>query len=328
MSKNNICLIIPYFGKCPNHLSLFLKSCDLNKNFVDILFFTDLKTPAHVPENVIFHNFSLEEFNQLASKKLNITIKINWYYKLVDFKPAFGYLFSAYIEEYQYWGHGDIDLIYGNLSHFLTPLIGYYDLISVQKNYISGPFCLFRNTTYLNTLFKKSVSYPNVYTTNSLQQFDECSSLWKKLNQGISILEIDDLESMTYIVKKESLANNIVCYFETLIKEFLGNEDYIVWNNKTIKDNNGVQYMIYHYVGEKNKNSFYIPKWKNIPDKVYFDKHGAFTEKLWLKKKYKQVVCMSRYFLTFWIKKIHFTKKSIMNITRNMYYRFKPNANL
>jgi len=323
MSNNKICVIIPYFGNWSNYLPLFLKSCHLNKDIIDVLFFTDLKTPAHVPENVKFHYLTLNNFNELASRKLNIIVKVNWHYKLVDFKPSFGFLFSEYIKEYKYWGHGDIDLIYGNLQRFLNPLIDQYDIISIQKNYISGPFCLFKNTENINTLFKKSKSFPAVYTSNNLLQFDECSSLWKELNQGLSIFEIDDLESITHIIKKESLASNIICHFETLIKEFLNHKDYIVWESKNIKDNNGIYYMIYHYVGEKNKNCFYIPKWKELPNKIYFDKHGPFKESIWQKKEYKLVISFYRYFMNFLNRTSKLIKDKAMNTARNTYYRFK-----
>ena len=36
-------------------------------------------------------------------------------YKLCDFKPAYGFIFGEYLKEYDYWGHCDIDIVWGDL---------------------------------------------------------------------------------------------------------------------------------------------------------------------------------------------------------------------
>ncbi len=41
-------------------------------------------------------------------------------YKLVDFRPAFGELFSEYLLQYDFWGHCDLDVIFGDIRAFVT----------------------------------------------------------------------------------------------------------------------------------------------------------------------------------------------------------------
>ena len=46
-----VVLITMYFGKLPNYFSLFLKSCEKNKDF-NWLIFTDDNTNYNYPKNV------------------------------------------------------------------------------------------------------------------------------------------------------------------------------------------------------------------------------------------------------------------------------------
>ena len=46
-----VALIVLYFGKLPNYFSLFLKSCEVNKDFTWLIF-TDDETEFNYPENV------------------------------------------------------------------------------------------------------------------------------------------------------------------------------------------------------------------------------------------------------------------------------------
>ena len=115
----SVCFVIPYFGKeFPNYFSHFLKSARWN-NTVDFIFFTDIPGQINF-ENIKFIAFNLDQFNSLASEKLNIDVNISEGYKLCDFKPAYGFLFRELVEGYDFWGHGDVDVIYGNIRNFIS----------------------------------------------------------------------------------------------------------------------------------------------------------------------------------------------------------------
>jgi hypothetical protein len=171
--QNQICIIIPYFGHWPAWIEYFFASCIYNKT-IDWLFFTDCKIPTIQAPNLFFIDFSLKEFNSLVRTKLNLNTEINNAYKLCDFKPAYGMLFSEQIRDYEFWGYGDLDLIYGNISEFLSPvLLKDFDIISNHNNFITGHFCILRNTPKIIHLFKTGNTFKKIFTRNAYFGFDE-----------------------------------------------------------------------------------------------------------------------------------------------------------
>ena len=47
----------------------------------------------------------------------------------------FGHIFSDYLVGYDFWGYGDIDLIYGNISKFITrDMLEQFDCIRCRKD--------------------------------------------------------------------------------------------------------------------------------------------------------------------------------------------------
>lgn len=64
MKKYTSCFVIPYFGKLPSNIEIFLKTCEYNKNF-NWLLFTDDKTKYQYPNNV---------FDEWPDKIVNINI--------------------------------------------------------------------------------------------------------------------------------------------------------------------------------------------------------------------------------------------------------------
>ena len=64
---DKICLIMPYFGKWPRWFDIYMETCRHNP-MIDWIFFTDCKIPKSHPKNVKFFRFSLEKFNELATK--------------------------------------------------------------------------------------------------------------------------------------------------------------------------------------------------------------------------------------------------------------------
>ena len=157
-----ILIIIPYFGTWPLWIKYFLQSCAYNSS-IHWLLYTDCTKPTHYPNNIRFESKNLDDFNTLASEKLDFGIEINYPYKICDLKPAFGQIFSDYLDDYDFWGYADLDLIFGNISSFLTDdLLEMYDVISVRENYLAGHFTLYRNTGIINDLYTKSNKYKQI----------------------------------------------------------------------------------------------------------------------------------------------------------------------
>ena len=139
-----IAIIIPYFGQWPPWMELYLYSCSRNPT-IDILFFTDCPSPGDT-EHVKFHSTTFDECCKRAASLLNVRFAPHRPYKLCDLRPFYGYLHRQELAGYDFWGFGDIDLVYGDLSGFVNDCaLDRYDILSTHADRISGHFCLLRN---------------------------------------------------------------------------------------------------------------------------------------------------------------------------------------
>ena len=104
----------------------------------------NMKRNLHKPQNVKLIFKTLEEISAAASEKLGFVVNINYPYKLCDFKPAYGFLFPELIKGYDFWGHGDIDVVYGNIRDFITDeVMQGFDIISPRPDWVPGLFFAF-----------------------------------------------------------------------------------------------------------------------------------------------------------------------------------------
>jgi len=106
-----LALINVFMGDFPWFFDYFIKSCSHNPS-VDFFVFCDKPYGKEIPKNVKLLNLTIEQFNVLASSKLKLNISIKNAYKLCDFKPAYGLIFSEYLIGYDFWGMCDIDIIF------------------------------------------------------------------------------------------------------------------------------------------------------------------------------------------------------------------------
>lgn len=173
MSQNKKCvLILPYFGKFNNYFPLFLKSCEANSMYEWIIF-TDCKNTYDYPQNVHVIYTTLTEIKNIAERKFGFSVSMETPYKLCDYKPSYGFLFEEYIKDYEYWGHCDCDLIFGNLDEILTPLLekGY------DKIFAAGHLTIYKNNFENNRLFMKAYKgelfYKEAFKTDEIYAFDE-----------------------------------------------------------------------------------------------------------------------------------------------------------
>lgn len=143
MGRNKVALIIPYFGQWPEWFELYLLS--VAHNPLDVFFFTDCEIPSEVPDNVHITQITFEDYCTLVSGRLGFTFRPNDTYKLCDLKPFYGIIHQDIVSEYEFWGFGDIDLIYGDMSLLLSPqLLARYDFVSTHSDRVSGHFAIMR----------------------------------------------------------------------------------------------------------------------------------------------------------------------------------------
>jgi hypothetical protein len=281
-----VIIIIPYFGELPRWFYLHLKTCMHNPE-IDWLFFTDSKKIPENTKNIRFIHMTMENFNLLASKKLYLNIYIKFPFKINDFKPTYGAIFSDYIKDYQYWGFADIDLIYGDIMKFIKKGIeNNSDIISVRKIYLAGPFSLFKNSEKINRLYEKSRDYVKVFqNVNKYYCFDECNYLCSHLYSGGSIWDKkSEIESITHVIFK-LLDKGLISYYseKNMIAQDLNgweksNMKYL-WKDGRLEDMNGQEIMMYHFIELKRDKGtiFSIPKNANINKGFFITRNGVFS---------------------------------------------------
>lgn len=275
-SKKTIGLFSVWIGSYPWYLSYFLHSCKFNPS-VDFIILTDNKDVLpDTPSNVRFIDYSLKEFRRNASRALGFEIAVEHGYKLCDFKPAYGYIFSELIEQYDYWGYCDIDIIWGNIRNFMTDeILDRYDIASARHDYLTGCFALYRNTPYMRELFKESKDYIKVFTDAKNFFFDETNFAFSEFEQGIHYSRIStEIESMTHVVRRLEEENKIKPYFEFQIAEgFAGN---MLWKDGTLIYRKEFEAMCYHMVRFKKKYAEELDINRKIPDKFRIGKKKIY----------------------------------------------------
>lgn len=252
-----ICIIIPYFGRWPAYLDLFLHGCRRNKALT-ILFFTDLNPPASVPDNVKFHFFTLDDINRSMTRLIGFESMITKPYKLCDVKPAYGLLFQEYIHDFDFWGWGDIDVVYGDVTACLSAEILTNDVVSFRKKWLSGSLTLIRNSDRMNRLFLASPDIRKVFGTAEYLGFDEVSKCWT----GIRTRPIREIpfpyDNFTRLVFDYLSRGDIKAYLNDHAKESILEHDYVMIKDGRVVDAKGKEYAYYHFITEKSKPFFSI----------------------------------------------------------------------
>jgi hypothetical protein len=169
---NRILLLMPYFGRWPEWFFIFLETCKHNPS-VEWLFFTDCEEVGPAPSNVHFVHMPFAEMRSLASQKLGRSVKLPRPRKLCDLKLCYAKIFDEFIAGYDFWGFGDIDVVYGNLSGVLKGEVLSHDIISFHKDHLSGHLCLFRNNDIVNTLYTRIKNFEHALDSNDYLIFDE-----------------------------------------------------------------------------------------------------------------------------------------------------------
>ena len=147
MTQLSIGILAVYFGRLPAYFPVWLESCRKNPT-IDFLLVTDQEVNHDVP-NVKVIPSTMEQVRERASQMLGFAATLSTPFKLCDYKPTYGLLFEDLVGQYDYWGHCDVDLIWGDLRSFFQR----YQLEQYDKFLPLGHLCLYRNTPENNRRF-------------------------------------------------------------------------------------------------------------------------------------------------------------------------------
>jgi hypothetical protein len=195
MTAPSIRLIVPYFGERPSYLPLVLKSMAHNPE-VHWLLITDHPV-ADAPPNVAVR---LGEFGDLVARIqscFDFPIALERPYKLCDFRPAYGEIFREELAGYDFWGHCDLDVIFGRILESLPEEAFHHDKILFQGN-----FALYRNSPDVAAWFRHEidgVSYRDVMTTPAAMHFDEWAGIYYIVRElGVSYWQQDRIFDLSF----------------------------------------------------------------------------------------------------------------------------------
>lgn len=168
----SIAYIVPYFGTLPNNFELWLKTCETNET-INWIIFTNDKTSYSYPKNVKVIYCEFNEIKEKIQSKFDFEIKIDSYWCLSLFKSAYGEIFEEYLKEYDFWGHCDVDLMWGNIRKFIIDdILNKYEKIGFQ-----GHSTLYKNNKIVNARYKtivpEKINYIDVFSGKVKYSFDE-----------------------------------------------------------------------------------------------------------------------------------------------------------
>lgn len=170
---SSICIVIPYFGKWPVWMPYYLETCRFNST-IDWLFYTDCGTPEELPPNVKIIDITYHDYCELVSQKLALHFYPENPYKLCDIKPLLGYIHAIELQGFDFWGFGDIDLVYGDLrAYFTQQRLAHKELFATHARRISGHLCLLRNTEQMCTAFQRVKNWQALISNLEHVAFDE-----------------------------------------------------------------------------------------------------------------------------------------------------------
>jgi hypothetical protein len=174
MAAPSMRLIVPHFGERPSYFQLVVRSMASNPD-VHWLMLTD-QPVAGAPPNLTVRLCRFRDLSEQIQRHFDFDISLDTPYKLCDFRPAFGEIFARELRGYDFWGHSDLDVIFGRIRDHLPS-----EAFETDKVLFQGNFALYRNTAEAASWFRHEVgrvSYREVMSTPEARHFDEWAGIY------------------------------------------------------------------------------------------------------------------------------------------------------
>lgn len=279
-----IAKLIPYFGKWPEYINMYLETCR-NNSFIDFVFINDLSPIPNAPSNIKFIHYTFSDLQDRIANLFQVNGKQIVPYKLCDFRPAYGVIFEEIVRDYDFWGYGDIDLFYGNLGKVITPEVwATHDIVCLKGLHLHGPFTFYRNTPFINHLFETEGYYKIPFALKEYVSFDEFGKIpfYKHISSWDDVLKLPS-DNISIIAIKAMAQGKLSIFHQQYSKEALNPEDIVIYENGILYHyNTKEEYGFYHWVLEKRNIWYDYPDWLKegkTMDKMYISITGFYSEK-------------------------------------------------
>lgn len=170
---SSIVILITHFGRWPPWINFFAETCRFNPD-IDWVIFSDCGQIENASSNVTIIDVSFDDYKRKVSRALNICFEPEDPYKLCDLKPAYGFIHREIVDRYDFFGFGDVDVLYGNLRSFYDEqVLSSFDAISSHPERVSGHLFLLRNKPALIEAFQQAQGWQAILSDPSHTKFDE-----------------------------------------------------------------------------------------------------------------------------------------------------------
>jgi hypothetical protein len=249
-------VLVPYFGGWPRWFRIFLTTCEYNPQ-INWHFFSDTHFNCQVPKNVEWSYLSLNDIASMVTEKTGVEVCQLTPFKLCDFRPAFGVIFSEYLDGFDFWAWGDIDVVYGDIDRVITP--GYFskfDVVSVRSEFLSGELTFLRNSFDVNNSFKENCDYQRVFASQQNYNFCELGffgdyDMSRKIESFTETIYAAHLQRKLNVCLRDFGHNDR--------KTRAGNLN-LLWQTGHLWDmRTGSETALYHFLDLKKHASFVIP---------------------------------------------------------------------
>ena len=166
-------MLIPYFGRWPAWINLFIESCKWNPG-VRWRFYTDCGEPDNKADNVDYIHLSFGDYKALVRERLGVAFDPAEPYKLCDLKPCLAFVHERDVAGFEFFGYGDIDVVYGDIGKFYTEEVRErFNVLSTHPERLSGHFAVLRNAPAFRDAFRRIPEYRTLLEQPAHAAMDE-----------------------------------------------------------------------------------------------------------------------------------------------------------
>lgn len=266
---NKIIILIPYFGKWPIWMQLYLDSIKRNTS-IDFLFITDCDISyLNEIKNVKFIKTTFDDYINRYKLVLGMSINIPNPYKICDLRPFFGIIHQEIIKNYDFFGWTDVDVLFGDIRSFYSDnILNQYEVLSTHKTRLSGHLALLRNNEKHRTIgykiynWKQALQNPNFVgidehgITNALQMtlFDKIAEKFKFSKDNLILNFIRKTKTTKhYFVEQYTTPFTPIPWLDGSVNSAQPEEWYYEKGDVTNKRDKGRKFMYIHFMNFKSR---------------------------------------------------------------------------
>ena len=265
--------LIIYLGPLPDYFDFFARTCLPNKDLFHWFVYTDQVTDKKtVNDAVTLVPMTFERLRQQAMEELDIRIPVQHTRIVCDCRLLLYSLRKTHepLEEYDFIGYSDLDVLYGRIGNFLPPDMQEYVMISGHDHRPCGPFTLF-NRRFLESIcahesvraFFEQDPGEGFYTSEAYNK-KECTFMPMSGNtakdrtaERICFAHLDESESVTAIAEQ---LGPVLCQADPLQPAMTGGinhrKAFAVWDNGRL--------VVQDILGRKKEGAFFhFSRFKN-----------------------------------------------------------------